>query len=118
MNNCHQLHPDLLNLISQVRHIEKQLHALRGEAQECETIMRLAGRVTRLKQKYKIHERRFTRSASVSVDSRYPKDQLNQFIAEHGFDDPDCLLVVRSYANINPVDPIIEPYVNREIALV
>ena len=118
MVNCHQLHPDLLNLISQLRHIEKQLHAHRGEAQESETILSLADRVTRLKKNHKIHERRFTRSASVDVDSRYPEDQLNQFIAEHGFDDPDCLLVVRSHVNINPVDPIIEPYANREIALV
>ena len=118
MDNCHQLHPDLLNLISQLRHIEEQSHAHRSEARESETIMRLAGRVTRLKKKHKIHESRFTRSASVDVDSRYPEDQLNQFIAEHGFDDPDCLLVVRSYVNINPADPIIEPSVNREIALV
>ena len=34
MENCHQLHPDLLNLISQLRHIEEQLHAHRGEARE------------------------------------------------------------------------------------
>jgi len=33
MDNCHQLHPDLLNLISQLRHIEEQLHEHRGEAQ-------------------------------------------------------------------------------------
>ena len=34
MDNCHQLHPDLLNLIRQLRHIEEQLHAHRGEARE------------------------------------------------------------------------------------
>ena len=33
MDNRHQLHPDLLNLMDQLRHIEAQLHAHRGEAQ-------------------------------------------------------------------------------------
>jgi len=34
MDNRHQLHPDLLNLMDQLRHIEAQLHAHRGEAQD------------------------------------------------------------------------------------
>ncbi len=34
MDNRHQLHPDLLNLIDQLRHIEAQLHAHRGEARD------------------------------------------------------------------------------------
>jgi len=32
MDNCHQLHPDLLNLMNQLRHIEAQLHEHRSEA--------------------------------------------------------------------------------------
>ncbi len=34
MDNGHQLHPDLLNLMDQLRHIEAQLHAHRDEAQD------------------------------------------------------------------------------------
>ena len=34
MDYCHQLHPDLLRLISQLRHIEEQLHAHRGEPRD------------------------------------------------------------------------------------
>jgi hypothetical protein len=34
MDSRHQLHPDLLNLMDQLRHIEAQLHAHRGEAQD------------------------------------------------------------------------------------
>ena len=31
MDNCHQLHPDLVNLIGQLRNIEEQLHAHRSD---------------------------------------------------------------------------------------
>ena len=34
MVNRHQLHPDLLNRIIRQRHIEKQVYAHRGEAQD------------------------------------------------------------------------------------
>ena len=34
MDNCHKFNPVLLNLISQLRHIEEQLHAHRGEARD------------------------------------------------------------------------------------
>ena len=34
MDNSHQLHPDLLNLMDQLRHIEAQLHAHRGEEKD------------------------------------------------------------------------------------
>ena len=34
MDNRRQLHPDLLNLISQLRHIEEQLYAHRSEARD------------------------------------------------------------------------------------
>ena len=34
MDNRHQLHPDLLNLVDQLRHIEAQLYAHRGEVQD------------------------------------------------------------------------------------
>ena len=34
MDNRHQLHPDLLNLISQLRQIEEQLYAHRSEARD------------------------------------------------------------------------------------
>ena len=34
MDNRHQPHPDLLRLINQLRHIEEQLHAHRGEARD------------------------------------------------------------------------------------
>ncbi len=74
--------------------------------------MKLAGRVNRLEKKHGD-----TRSAQMAVDSRYPKDQLDRFIAEHGFDDPDCILVVHSIVTTNSADPIIEPYVIRETDL-
>ena len=79
--------------------------------------MRLAGRVNRLEKKHGVHEHQHTRSAQMAVDSRYPEDQLNQFIAEHGFDDPDCILVVHSIVSPNDANPIIEPYVIRETDL-
>ena len=79
--------------------------------------MRLTGRVNRLEGKLGTKHFQHTRSASVVVDSRYPEDQLNQFIAEHGFDAPDCFLVIRSIVTTNPADPIIEPRVNRETDL-
>ena len=34
MDNCHQLHPDLLNLMNQLRHIEAQLHEHPSEARD------------------------------------------------------------------------------------
>ncbi len=34
MDNRHQLHPDLLNLISLLRHVEEQRHPLRGETRD------------------------------------------------------------------------------------
>ena len=71
--------------------------------------MRLAGRVTRLETKHGVHQH--TRFAMVGVDSRYPKDQLGQFTAEHGFDDPDCRLIVISFVTTNDADPITGPYV-------
>ena len=80
--------------------------------------MRLAGRVTRLEKKHGVHEHKHTRSARVGVDSRYPKDQLNQFIDEHGFDALDCLLVVISFVTTNDADPITGPYVISENSLV
>jgi hypothetical protein len=80
--------------------------------------MRLAGRVTRLERRYGVDEHRYARSACVVVDSRYPDDQLHQFIAERGFDDPECFLVIRSLVTTKPAAPIIEPYVLREAALV
>jgi len=79
--------------------------------------MRLAGRVNRLEKKHGVHEHRYTRSAQMAVDSRYPEDQLNQFIAEHGFDDPNCILVVTSLVTTNPAAPIIKPYVIQETDL-
>ena len=73
--------------------------------------MRLAGRVNRLERKLGTKHFQHTRSAIVGVDSRYPKDQLNQFTAEHGFDDPDCRLIVISFVTTNDADPITGPYV-------
>jgi len=80
--------------------------------------MRLAGRVNRLEKKHGVREHKQTRWARVGVDSRYPKDQLNQFIAEHGFDDPDCLLFVISFVTTDDADPITGPYVMEESASV
>ena len=79
--------------------------------------MRLTGRVNRLEGKLGTKHFQHTRSACVGVDSRYPETQLNRFIAEHGFDDPDCILVVHSIVTTNSADPIIEPYVIRETDL-
>ena len=80
--------------------------------------MRLKGRVNRLEGKFGIKKFNHTRSARVGVDSRYPEHQLDQFIAEHGFDAPDCLLIVISFVTTNDADPITEPYVMRETASV
>jgi hypothetical protein len=74
--------------------------------------------MNRLEKKHGIHEHRCTRSVIVGVDSRYPKDRLNQFIAEHGFDDPDCLLFVISFVTTDDADPITGPYVMEESASV
>ena len=59
--------------------------------------MRLAGRVNRLERKHRGRRNQFARSAFVTVDSRYPRNQLDRIIAEYGFDAPDCLLFVNSY---------------------
>jgi len=59
--------------------------------------VRLLGRVNRLEQKQGGRRNRFARSAFVTVDSRYPRDRLDRYIAEHGFDAPDCLLFINSY---------------------
>ena len=80
--------------------------------------MRLAARVGRLEKKHGVHEHKHTRSATMQVDSRYPEDQLNQFIAEHGLDDPDCLLIIHSIVTTNDADEIIEPCVMSENAVV
>ena len=79
--------------------------------------MRLTGRVNRLEGKLGTKHFQHTRSAEVVVDSRYPEDQLNRFIAEHGFDDPDCFLVIRSIVTTNAAKPITGPYVLRQTDL-